>query len=993
MAVRLATSFKNISNITYVIEIHDSTWGGAQTKYIAGGDGFTISYEGEDRLSAPILSSQVSLPIYIQDDNRTAITNFITDLATNGDENRFTVVIYADTALFWRGKIQAERISIPDQYIALISISANDGFGRLRSIPYDNAGTLYTGWEEVTGHIFKILSKLDLFSYGGITTSFATITNWTYNAETWRMLENVRFHHDAVKEIKSDGTIIPLSCYDVLENILNRFQLRIVQQGGVFYIQNVTYLAASGSKSVNTYDNSGVIISTISADFNTTLVKKLAGGQSSYREPCKSVTAQYSYKDAISGNNLLTTPLELETEQSIGDIPSGNGEVFNVSMEYLVKHTGNPASIQIYYIENIFRIRSGSYYLTNESGNMEWVLDNTARVRIIGQQEIEDAYTYQILDQIAFISSEPPASGEVFIWWTFRRVNNVGTPVTPLGFDMVTPTNTQVILIYALGEANEGTIVTTATGGNTSGEEIGFNTFVIGDGPFLRSVGRLQYYDTTEAEWLNTADQWGVASDEGLWIDELQTREVLSIQRTATRINSRTIRQSFSGCANKINNEIVLRAELNANAGQWRIESFVPVIDRTSIVFTDYVDSEQVGGLPVGITPTPPTPTPNFWKRTGTELTPATANDNVKIVTTAAGVRAIYAESTSSIGVYAKSLNYNAIHAEASIAAAIKGISPAGGADLTATTGIGIIARATTGLAGYFEVRNASGDSIQTVISLFRDSSTTATAGIGSAIDFNNKQSAPTGTTQGRIINLSTNTNIASVTSDFIWQLRNAGAALTEVMRLTGAGQLQVPQARIGTSTDNITIDKTGHMTFNGAATVWDDVRVPANNLTTAGANDPSKVNWKGNLITWAFDQSTMNQLFFEVQIPHGYKEGSNIYPHVHWRPLASAASATRVRWGLEYVWQNVGEEAPATTTTIYTTEQTPSENLVGYKHYLSPFAAITGKGKTISSCLSCRIFRDAANAADDFAGDAGLIEIDFHIEMDTIGSNKEYVK
>ena len=117
------------------------------------------------------------------------------------------------------------------------------------------------------------------------------------------MLENVRFHHDAVKEIKSDGTILPLSCYDVLENILNRFQLRIVQQGGVFYLQNVTYLAASGSKSVNTYDNSGAIISTISADFNTTLVQRLAGGESSYREPGKSVTAEYSFRDAIGGNN------------------------------------------------------------------------------------------------------------------------------------------------------------------------------------------------------------------------------------------------------------------------------------------------------------------------------------------------------------------------------------------------------------------------------------------------------------------------------------------------------------------------------------------------------------------------------------------------------------------------------------------------------------------------------------------------------------------
>lgn len=983
MAVRLATSFKNISNITYVIEIHDSTWGGAQTKYIAGGDGFTISYEGEDRLSAPILSSQVSLPIYIQDDNRTAITNFITDLATNGDENRFTVVIYADTALFWRGKIQAERISIPDQYTALISISANDGFGRLRSIPYDNAGTLYTGLEEVTGHIFKILSKLDLFSYGGITTSFATITNWTYNAETWRMLENVRFHHDAVKEIKSDGTILPLSCYDVLENILNRFQLRIVQQGGVFYIQNVTYLAASGSKSVNTYDNSGVIISTISADFNTTLVKKLAGGQSSYREPCKSVTAQYSYKDAIGGNNLLPNILELETEQSIGDIPSGNGEVFNVSMEYLVKHTGNPASIQIYYIENIFRIRSGSYYLTNESGNMEWVLDNTARVRIIGQQEIEDAYTYQILDQIAFISSELPASGEVFIWWTFRRVNNVGTPVTPLGFDMVTPTNTQVILIYALGEANEGTIVTTATGGNTSGEEIGFNTFVLGDGPFLRSVGRLQYYDTTEAEWLNTADQWGVASDEGLWIDELQTREVLSIQRTATRINSMTIRQSFPGCANKINNEIVLRAELNANAGQWRIESFVPVIDRTSIVFTDYVDSEQVGGLPDGITPTPPVPIPNYWKRTVTELSPATAGDNVRV------------EVESGNAIYGYSDESAAIMGESSDGAGIIGSSEnnTGVAGSSSNSYGGVFQ--STSKAGLLASRNnADNNAIQSVLDSYIEPGVGGSNDIGVSHNFYMPDSASsTPDLQGLLAILLSNATSGSETSDFVIKLRNAGAALAEKLRLTGAGQLQVPQARIGTSTDNITIDKTGHMTFNGAATVWDDVRVPANNLTTAGSNDPSKVKWKGNLITWAFDQSKMNQLFFEVQIPHGYKEGSDIYPHIHWRPLASAASATRVRWGLEYVWQNVGEEAPTNTTTIYTTEVMPSENLIGYKHYLSAFDAITGKGKKISSCLSCRIFRDAANAADDFAGDAGLIEIDFHIEMDTIGSNKEYVK
>ena len=212
----------------------------------------------------------------------------------------------------------------------------------------------------------------------------------------------------------------------------------------------------------------------------------------------------------------------------------------------------------------------------------------------------------------------------------------------------------------------------------------------------------------------------------------------------------------------------------------------------------------------------------------------------------------------------------------------------------------------------------------------------------------------------------------------------------------TGIGYgLKGNNAAIGdvSSGDYIEINKTGHMKFNGAATIFDDVRVPANDLTTSGSNDPNRTTWLGNLISWSFSATQMNQLFFECQIPHGYKEGSTIYPHIHWRPLASAASPQRVRWGLEYVWQNIGEAAPVSTTTIYTSASEPSEVFVGNKHYVSPFNGIVGTGKTISSMLSCRIFRDATNALDDFTGAAGLMEIDFHVEMDTIGSDEEWNK
>ena len=208
-------------------------------------------------------------------------------------------------------------------------------------------------------------------------------------------------------------------------------------------------------------------------------------------------------------------------------------------------------------------------------------------------------------------------------------------------------------------------------------------------------------------------------------------------------------------------------------------------------------------------------------------------------------------------------------------------------------------------------------------------------------------------------------------------------------------GSLESANAKIGNvdKGNYVDIDGDGHITLLNAATIFDDLRVPAQDLTVAGNNDPAKVVWLGNLIVQSFSATVMNELFFECQIPHGYKEGSTIYPHVHWRPLASSATATRVRWGLEYVWQNIGEAAPVSTTTIYTTALEPFENLIGNKHYVSPFNGIVGTGKTISSMLSCRIFRDAANALDTFTGAAGLMEIDFHIEMDTIGSDEEWNK
>ena len=86
------------------------------------------------------------------------------------------VVIYdGNGQVFFRGKVQFERILIPDRYFNQITINASDGFGRLRSIPYSDNGTLYEGWETVRGHLFNVLSKLNLFGYGNNTNQLNSI--------------------------------------------------------------------------------------------------------------------------------------------------------------------------------------------------------------------------------------------------------------------------------------------------------------------------------------------------------------------------------------------------------------------------------------------------------------------------------------------------------------------------------------------------------------------------------------------------------------------------------------------------------------------------------------------------------------------------------------------------------------------------------------------------------------------------------------------------
>ena len=183
----------------------------------------------------------------------------------------------------------------------------------------------------------------------------------------------------------------------------------------------------------------------------------------------------------------------------------------------------------------------------------------------------------------------------------------------------------------------------------------------------------------------------------------------------------------------------------------------------------------------------------------------------------------------------------------------------------------------------------------------------------------------------------------------------------------------------------------------------WEDQRVPMHAVKTGGLNDPNFAQYKTNgagstgVYLWMFDDMAEEELFFVVQLSHGYVEGSNIRLHIHWVATANGAAGTDVCWGLEYTWQNESENKIFSNTTLIYKDVTrlATDPLIQDTHYKTQFDEIDGTDKTISSMLICRMFRDATGVGgtDDYAHDAGLLEIDFHILKDARGSNEEYKK
>lgn len=137
---------------------------------------------------------------------------------------------------------------------------------------------------------------------------------------------------------------------------------------------------------------------------------------------------------------------------------------------------------------------------------------------------------------------------------------------------------------------------------------------------------------------------------------------------------------------------------------------------------------------------------------------------------------------------------------------------------------------------------------------------------------------------------------------------------------------------------------------------------------------------------------ATRKEVNIGYQLYHSYAEGSFIRPHLHIY-IPTDAIGGNIRLYCEYYWSNIGDTGSPTIATLTSDIIRTANQAASLNHIASFGSDVDGLGKTISSIVITRVYRDPSDAADTFGASVWLMSADIHIKKDTEGSRDVLVK
>lgn len=201
----------------------------------------------------------------------------------------------------------------------------------------------------------------------------------------------------------------------------------------------------------------------------------------------------------------------------------------------------------------------------------------------------------------------------------------------------------------------------------------------------------------------------------------------------------------------------------------------------------------------------------------------------------------------------------------------------------------------------------------------------------------------------------------------------------TYVFDSVNVGSLTTGRARV-------VMDTIGGVRLYNSATAWDDLFFPFTTGQHGVAGYPPFIA-DSNYYEFTTDTTGVSQcvIYFIVQMPHRWKEGSNLYPHVHYKHTTSAGTPT---FRLRYKWYEGMGSTSNQAVKYYTMNQTTgtTNNTLQMAYGTG---SISGAGKTISSILICQVYLVSTTGAAPVL----TYQMDIHIEIDSFGSRTETTK
>ena len=178
----------------------------------------------------------------------------------------------------------------------------------------------------------------------------------------------------------------------------------------------------------------------------------------------------------------------------------------------------------------------------------------------------------------------------------------------------------------------------------------------------------------------------------------------------------------------------------------------------------------------------------------------------------------------------------------------------------------------------------------------------------------------------------------------------------------------------------------------------WEDLRIVPGAFSFGGSSDPGLYDYQPSGAGASFKVYKFNkndQAFATCQMPHTYKQGSDLLAHIHWTPAnrGVAEGAVEVGWKVDYSISNIGNNFVESGTI----DLSDSCSGVDDKHELTASVSIPGTGLGISHIILLRIYRSDTGADDTWAGTGSqapaLLEFDIHFQIDDRGSQEEKFK